>query len=64
MHTLFGSFLHPATLPHPLSLFPLQFQPGSVLPLSLILLKKRYKHKKEDKAFLLVKLKIAIKRDS
>jgi hypothetical protein len=37
------------------SLFPPQFQAGPVLPLSLILLKQRHKHNKEDKAFLLVK---------
>jgi hypothetical protein len=41
-----------------------QFQAGPVLPLSLILLKKRHKHDKEDKAFLLVELRIAIQRDS
>jgi hypothetical protein len=35
--------------------FPLQFQAGPVLPLSLILLKKRDKHKKEHKMFFLVK---------
>jgi hypothetical protein len=51
--------------PCPLPLFPLlQFQAGPVLPLSLILLKKRDKHNKEDKAFLLVELRIAIQRDS
>jgi hypothetical protein len=38
-----------------LSPSPHQFQAGPVLPLSLILLKKRHKHKKEDKEFLLVK---------
>jgi hypothetical protein len=35
-----------------------------VLPLSLILLKKRHEHNKEDKEFLLVELRIAIRRDS
>jgi hypothetical protein len=39
------------------------FQAETVLPLSLILLKRRHKHKK-DKAFLLVELRIAIQRDS
>jgi hypothetical protein len=34
---------------------PSQFQAGPVLPLSLILLKKRHKHSNKDKAFLLVK---------
>jgi hypothetical protein len=43
---------------------PPQFQAGPFLPLSLILLKKRHKHNKEDKVFLLVELKIAIQRDS
>jgi hypothetical protein len=64
VHTLFGSFLHPAPLPYVLPHFPNQFQAGPVLPLSLILLKKRLKPNKEDKAFLLVKLRIAIQRDS
>jgi hypothetical protein len=40
--------------------FPAQFQAGPVLPLSLVLLKKREKPNKEDKVFLLVELKIAI----
>jgi hypothetical protein len=57
MHTLFGSSLHPASLPP-------HFHAKPVLPLSLILLKKRHKHIKEDKAFLLVELRIAIQRDS
>jgi hypothetical protein len=35
--------------------FPPQFQEGPVLPLSLVLLKKRNKHNKEDKVFLIVK---------
>jgi hypothetical protein len=38
-------------------------QAEHVLPLSLILLKRRHKHNKEDKAFLLVELRIAIQRD-
>jgi hypothetical protein len=44
---------HFSTLPpsSPFSPFPPQFQADPVLPLSLILLKKRHKHNKEDKAF-------------
>jgi hypothetical protein len=41
-------------------LFPPQFQAGPVLFLSLVLLKKRDKHNKEDKVFLLVELRIAM----
>jgi hypothetical protein len=63
LHTLFGSFLHPAPLPHSASLLP-QFHADPVLPLSLILLNKWLKHNKEEKAFLLVELRIAIQRDS
>jgi hypothetical protein len=63
VHTLFGSFLHPAPFPHPVPPSPPQFQ-GPILPLSLFLLKKRHKHNEEDKAFLLVDLRIAIQRDS
>jgi hypothetical protein len=48
--------LSPLTLPH--------FQAEPVLPLSLILLKKKHKHNKEDKVFLLVELRIAIQKDS
>jgi hypothetical protein len=47
-----------------LSLFPPQFQAGPVLPLSLVLLKKRDKPNKEDKLFLLVELRIAIQKYS
>jgi hypothetical protein len=43
---------------------PFHFQAEPVLPLSLILLKRRHKHNKEDKAFLLAELRIAIQRDS
>jgi hypothetical protein len=57
VHTLFGSFLPPALL-------PLQFQAGLVLPLLLILLKKRHKPNKEDKEFLLVELRVAIQKYS
>jgi hypothetical protein len=62
VHTLFGSFFHPA-FPHPFPPAPRQFQAGPVLPLSLILLKKRHMIK-IDKAFLLVELRIAIQKDS
>jgi hypothetical protein len=54
VHTLFRSFLPPPS-PH--------FQAEPVLPLSLILLKKWLKHTKEDKAFLLVEIRIATQRD-
>jgi hypothetical protein len=47
----------------PTPFFPL-FQAEPVLSLSLILLKRRHKHNKEDKAFLLVELRIAIQKDS
>jgi hypothetical protein len=57
VHALFGSFL-----PHPF--LPPHFQAEPVLPFSLILLKKRHKHNKEDKAFLLVELRIAIQKYS
>jgi hypothetical protein len=64
VHMLFESFIHPALLPHPFPPSPPQFQAGPVLPLSLILLKERHKHNKEDKVFLIVELRIAIQRDS
>jgi hypothetical protein len=41
-----------------------QFQAGPVLPLSLVLLKKRDKPSKEDKAFLLLELRITIQKYS
>jgi hypothetical protein len=44
--------------------FPPRFQAEPVLPLSLILLKRRHKHNKKDKAFLLVEVRITIQRDS
>jgi hypothetical protein len=59
VYTLFGLFLHPA--PYPV---PPQFQADPVLPLSLILLKKKHKLNKEDKVFLQVELRIAIQRNS
>jgi hypothetical protein len=40
------------------------FQAEPVLLLSLILLKRRHKHNKEDKVFLLVELRIAIQKYS
>jgi hypothetical protein len=39
----------PCPLPHSLPPSPPHFQAEPVLPLSLILLKKRHKHNKEDK---------------
>jgi hypothetical protein len=50
----------PARLPYPLPFSLAHFQAGPVLSLSVILLKKRHKPNKEDKAFLLVELRIAI----
>jgi hypothetical protein len=54
----------PCPLPHSLPTSPPQFQAGPVLPLSLILLKKRHKLNKEDKALLLVELRIATQKYS
>jgi hypothetical protein len=56
---------HFSTMPpsSPLSPSPALFQAGPLLPLSLILLKKRHKHNKGDKAFLIAELRIAIQRD-
>jgi hypothetical protein len=51
VHTLFGSFLPCDPPPPPSPSFPPQFQAGPVLPLSLVLLKKRDKHNKEDSDF-------------
>jgi hypothetical protein len=64
VHTLFGSFLLPAPLSHTLSPSPPQLQAGPVLPLSLVLLKKRDKPNTEDKVFLLVELRLAIQKYS
>jgi hypothetical protein len=50
----------PLPPPAPSSPFRPQFQAGPVLPLSLVLLKKRDKPNKEDKAFLQVELRITI----
>jgi hypothetical protein len=50
--------------PPPFLPLPPHFQAEPVLLLSLILLKRRHKNKKKDKAFLLVELRIAIQRDS
>jgi hypothetical protein len=54
----------PCPLPPPSSSFPLQFQAGHILPLSIVLLKKRDKPNKEDKVFLLVELRIALQKYS
>jgi hypothetical protein len=48
--------LSPSPRPH------FQAEPG--LSFSLILLKKRHKHNKEDITFLLVELRIAIQKNS
>jgi hypothetical protein len=71
---LFYSFIHmciyvwvispPCPLPPSPPLTPPHFQAEPVLSLSLILLKRRHKHNKKDKAFLLVELRIAIQRNS
>jgi hypothetical protein len=54
----------PCPPPPPFPCSPPQFQAGPVLPLWLILLKKRHKNNKKDKAFLLVELRRAIQKDS
>jgi hypothetical protein len=54
----------PCPPPLPSPPFPPQFQAGPVLPLSLVLLKKRDMPNKEDKVFLLVELRIAIQKYS
>jgi hypothetical protein len=57
VHTLFGSFLHPAPLPSAV--------PGrSCSALITDFVKKGHKHNKRDKAFLLGELRIGIQRDS
>jgi hypothetical protein len=63
-HMYIHCLCHFSPMPHlpPSPLFPRQFQAGPVLPLSLVLLKKRDKHNKEDKVFLLVELRIAIRK--
>jgi hypothetical protein len=60
VHTLFGPFLSPD--PCPLPPTPC-FQAEPVLPFSPILL-RRIRNNKRDKVFLLVKIRIAIQRDS
>jgi hypothetical protein len=70
----FNSFIHMCIhcLGHFSPLLPLScspchppcFQAEPVLPLSLILLKRRHKHNKKDKAILLLELRVAIQRDS
>jgi hypothetical protein len=64
VHTLFWVISPPCLPPPPSSPFPPQFQAGPALPLSLILLKKRDKHNKKGKVFLLVELRIAIQKYS
>jgi hypothetical protein len=56
--------ISPPCPPPPFPPSPSQFQAGPILPLWMILLKKRHKHNKKDKAFLLVELRIAIQKDS
>jgi hypothetical protein len=51
VHTLFGSFLHPFPPPQPFLPSPTQFLADHVLPLWLILLKKRHKHNKKESVF-------------
>jgi hypothetical protein len=48
----------------PFAPVPREVQGGGVLPLSLVLLKKRHKHNKEDKVFLLVELRVTIQKYS
>jgi hypothetical protein len=55
VHTLFESFLTPSLTSSVSPPTPPRFQADPVLPLSLILLKRRHKHIKKDKVFLLVK---------
>jgi hypothetical protein len=66
----FYSFIHTCThcLGHYSALSPTTslspptpfFQVESVLPFSLILLKRRHKHNKEDKSFLPVEIRVVI----
>jgi hypothetical protein len=51
VHTLFGPFLTPA-----LYLLPFPFTPPHFQAEPVILLKRRHKHNKKDKAFLLVEI--------
>jgi hypothetical protein len=62
VHCLDYFFPYPSIVPSPISTPHFKAEP--VLPLSLILLKKRHKHNKEEKVFLLVELRIAIQKDS
>jgi hypothetical protein len=47
--------------PTPSLSLPLRFQAEPVLPFSPILLKRRQKHNKKDKVFLLVEIRIRIR---
>jgi hypothetical protein len=60
VHTLGEPFLPSTPNPLPISPTPPHFQAEPILSLSLILLKRRHNHNKEDKAFLLVEIRIAI----
>jgi hypothetical protein len=72
-HWFFSLFIHmcihclghfsPRPLPPPAASSSPCFQADPILPY-IILLKRRHKHNKKDKAFLLVELRIAIQRDS
>jgi hypothetical protein len=57
VHTLFRSFLPPAPLPHPVFPSPLSSR-------QVLFCLYHYKPNKEDKAFLLVELRIAIQKYS
>jgi hypothetical protein len=63
---MFGSFLPPSPhpFPYPLSppfpLLPLRYQAETILPLSLILLKRSISNNRKDQGFLLVEIRIAI----
>jgi hypothetical protein len=54
----------PCPPPSPSPPNPRHFQAEPVWPLSLILFKRRHKHNKKDRVFLLVEIRIAIQRDS
>jgi hypothetical protein len=58
-----GHFSTLPLLPPSLPLPP-RFQAEPILPLSLILFKRRHEHNKEDKVFLLVEIRIALYKES